>query len=102
MSCAACHRFAGEGGSSGPDLTSLGNKFTARDVLEAIIEPSKVVSDQFGGSIVTRKDGSTLAGRVSTMHLDGVDYYEVMPAVAEPRPVRVRVAERRRLYVGTR
>jgi len=45
-SCAACHHFAGEGGSGGPDLTSLGNKFSARDVLESILEPSKVVSDQ--------------------------------------------------------
>lgn len=31
----------------GPDLTSAGAKYSPRDLLESILEPSKVVSDQY-------------------------------------------------------
>ncbi len=92
-SCASCHYFAGEGGNHGPDLTSLGNKFTARDVLEAIFEPNKVVSDQFTGQVLTKKDGSTLFGHVTKGHHGDVEVYEVMPAAADAQLVRVPVAD---------
>jgi putative heme-binding domain-containing protein len=92
-SCASCHYFAGEGGNHGPDLTSLGNKFTARDVLEAILEPSKVVSDQFTGQVLTKKDGSTLFGFATKGHHGDVEVWEVMPAAAEAAVVRVPVAD---------
>ncbi len=47
LSCIQCHRFGTEGGSLGPDLTAVANRFGHRDLLEAIIEPKKAVSDQF-------------------------------------------------------
>ncbi len=94
VGCASCHRFRGEGGSVGPDLTSLGAKFGFRDVLEATLEPSKVISDQYGGAVLTRKDGSTLFGRVVPVRAgDAVTGYDVWPAVADPQPVRVAAGE---------
>ncbi|HEU4418230.1 MAG TPA: c-type cytochrome, partial [Planctomycetota bacterium] len=91
--CASCHYFAGEGGNYGPDLTSLGNKFTARDVLESILEPSNVISDQYSGSVLTKKDGTTLFGSVKkAMHGDS-EVYEVVPATADAKLVRVHVAD---------
>jgi putative heme-binding domain-containing protein len=62
--CASCHRFDGAGGSIGPDLTTVRNKFSPHDLLESIIEPSKVISDQYGSSTVTLNDGKTLTGLV--------------------------------------
>ncbi len=62
--CATCHLFDGEGGAIGPDLSSVRNKFSHRDLLEAIIEPSKVISDQYGSKLVELKDGTTHAGLV--------------------------------------
>jgi putative heme-binding domain-containing protein len=62
--CIACHRVAGEGGHSGPDLGSLGNRFAIRDILVAICEPSASVSDQYLASVVTLKDGEELNGRL--------------------------------------
>jgi putative heme-binding domain-containing protein len=91
--CASCHYFAGEGGNYGPDLTSLGNKFGPRDVLESILEPSLVVSDQYSGSVLTKKDGSTLFGSVKKTHHGDSDVYEVVPATAEAKLVRVSVAD---------
>jgi putative heme-binding domain-containing protein len=62
--CATCHRFNGEGGSIGPDLTGSGNRYTLRDLMENIIDPSKVISDQYDSHQITKKDGSTLLGRI--------------------------------------
>lgn len=62
--CIACHRFSGEGGYSGPDLGSVGNRFSIRDMLVAICEPSASISEQYQASDITLKDGSTLWGRL--------------------------------------
>lgn len=62
--CASCHRMAGEGGGIGPDLTGSGNRYTLRDLMENIIEPSKVISDQYGSETITKKDGSVVIGRI--------------------------------------
>ena len=35
--CAACHRYGNEGGSAGPDLTSVAGRFSVRDLAEAIL-----------------------------------------------------------------
>ena len=45
--CIQCHRWDGEGGNLGPDLSAVGHRFGRRDLLEALIEPQKAVSDQF-------------------------------------------------------
>lgn len=65
--CFACHRFNNEGGAVGPDLTSVAGKYSPRDLLEHILEPSKEISDQYGSTIFTKKDGTTVAGRIANM-----------------------------------
>lgn len=62
--CAACHRFGNEGGAAGPDLTSLVGRFTVRDLAESILEPNKVISDQFTFDLITRKDGTQVSGKI--------------------------------------
>lgn len=65
--CFACHRFNSEGGAVGPDLTSVAGKYSPRDLLEHIIEPSKEISDQYGSTVFTKKDGSMVVGRIANM-----------------------------------
>lgn len=62
--CAKCHRFAGEGGATGPDITGVGNRFTPQYLLEAMIIPSKVISDQYVNSTFYTEDGEVISGRV--------------------------------------
>ncbi|WP_414664028.1 c-type cytochrome [Horticoccus sp. 23ND18S-11] len=63
--CIVCHKFGNEGTSGvGPDLTGSGGRYSIRDLLENIIEPSKVISDQFGSEEIERSDGDTIVGRV--------------------------------------
>lgn len=93
VGCASCHQFAGEGGSGGPDLTSLGNKFTPRDVFAAIVTPSAVVSDQYTGQVVTLKDGAAHFGVARKTYDGDVEVYEVIPAAAHSAPLRIPVAD---------
>ncbi|HEX8038526.1 MAG TPA: c-type cytochrome, partial [Chryseosolibacter sp.] len=62
--CSSCHTMRGEGGNIGPDLTQVGTRFSAKDILEAIIEPNKTVSDQYAATVFTLKDGSSVLGRL--------------------------------------
>ena len=62
--CLTCHRFNGDGGGIGPDLTGVGSRYTLRDLMENIIDPSKVISDQYGTEQIEKKDGSSIIGRV--------------------------------------
>ena len=76
--CAACHRFSDEGASVGPDLTNLAGRFSARDVLESIIEPSKEISDQYGAIVIKKKDGDVVVGRVGNLNGDNLMVLENM------------------------
>ncbi len=62
--CVICHRFDGQGGATGPDLTSVSGRFSIKDMAEAIIEPSKVISDQYRASTVETVNGKVITGRI--------------------------------------
>jgi putative heme-binding domain-containing protein len=68
--CFSCHRFDNEGGSSGPDLTLASGRFSVRDLLESIVEPSKVISDQYAATKFTLSDGRFVVGRIVNLHQD--------------------------------
>jgi putative heme-binding domain-containing protein len=65
--CFACHRFNQEGGAVGPDLTSVAGKFSPRDLLDHTLNPNKEISDQYGSTVFTLKDGSVVIGRIANM-----------------------------------
>ncbi|AGA31012.1 c-type cytochrome [Singulisphaera acidiphila] len=62
--CVVCHRFGGEGGATGPDLTQAAGRFSLKDLTEAIVEPSKVVSDQYRATVIATSSGKVHTGRV--------------------------------------
>lgn len=76
--CAACHRYDTEGASVGPDLTNVAGRFSARDLLESIIVPSKEISDQYGAINIKKKDGDVVSGRVGNLNGDNLMVIENM------------------------
>jgi putative heme-binding domain-containing protein len=70
--CFACHRFDNQGGSVGPDLTILAGRFSPRDILESIVDPSKQISDQYGSVQILTTDGKVVAGRIVNLAGDTV------------------------------
>ena len=70
--CYTCHRFGNAGGMTGPDLTGAGGRYSTHDLLDQIINPSKVINEQFAPIIVTKNDGTTMSGVVVNLSGDGV------------------------------
>ncbi len=71
-SCFKCHRVKFEGGSTGPDLTMVSGRFNNRNLLESIIEPSKVISDQYEKMQFQMTDGRVIEGRVINLNGDNL------------------------------
>ena len=59
-----CHRFGGDGGATGPDLSQVAGRFGLKDLAESIIEPSKVISDQYKASVIRTVDQKTITGKI--------------------------------------
>jgi len=62
--CVICHRFGGDGGATGPDLSQVAGRFGLKDLAESIVEPSKVISDQYKASVVRTQAGNTYVGKI--------------------------------------
>ena len=78
VACAACHRFAQEGGLVGPDLSGVVGRFSVRDLLEATVEPSKVISDQYAAISILKKNGEIVTGRVANLSGDSLQIVQDM------------------------
>jgi putative heme-binding domain-containing protein len=76
--CALCHHFGPDGGGVGPDLTGVSGSFSVRDLLEAIIEPSKQISSLYATTLVRKKDGETLSGWIPEETDDTIGVMESM------------------------
>jgi putative heme-binding domain-containing protein len=76
--CVVCHRFAGEGGATGPDLTQLAGRFGAKDIAEATVNPNKVISDQYRAHVIETSEGQSFTGRVVS------DVEDVLTVVINP------------------
>ncbi len=48
----------------GPDLTGVGRRFSPRDLLESILNPSRAISDLYGNTIMHMRDGKSVIGRI--------------------------------------
>lgn len=83
--CVACHRFGDIGGGMGPDITGAGNRYSVRDLLENIIEPSKVISDIYEAEQFVFHNGNVVVGR---MIEEFDDAYSVMVNPFAPDQLR--------------
>jgi putative heme-binding domain-containing protein len=60
--CIKCHKFGTEGEGVGPDLTTVAKRFKRVDILDSIVYPSKVISDQYRSVKITTKNGQEIVG----------------------------------------
>jgi putative heme-binding domain-containing protein len=63
--CNKCHRFGESGEPLGPDLSSISKRFTKREILEAILFPSHIISDQYASKTLITKGGLKYTGIVA-------------------------------------
>ncbi len=64
--CSKCHRFGELGESMGPELSTVGKRFLTKEILDSMIHPSLVISDQYAAKTVVTVDGLTYTGIVGS------------------------------------
>ena len=66
--CLLCHRVSSDpalpAGVVGPDLTAVASRFNRRDLLEQILDPSKVIDEKFHQVTLAMQDGTEITGTV--------------------------------------
>ncbi len=64
VACLKCHQVAGQGAQVGPDLTLIGAQFSRRELIEHVLEPSKVVREGYQQFTIDMRDGETWSGLI--------------------------------------
>lgn len=62
VSCKNCHRIQKEGKEVGPELTTIGKKLTRAQLLESMLEPSKLIDPKYVTYVAELDDGRLLTG----------------------------------------
>lgn len=62
MQCSLCHRVQGSGQSVGPDMDGIGKKRSRQELLESILEPSKLIDPKYSTHVVLTADGQIVNG----------------------------------------
>ena len=63
--CSRCHRFGGEGLAIGPDLAGAAARFNRKDLLESLLDPSKVVEEKYRNTMIELDDGRVVIGQLA-------------------------------------
>jgi putative heme-binding domain-containing protein len=87
--CAACHKFQGEGGNMGPDLSEVAARFDRRTLLESILAPSVVIDDKYRNTVLQLKDGEVIEGRIVQESADSVHVAANPLAPNDVRPIEL-------------
>lgn len=62
LQCKSCHQVDGRGVATGPDLSRLAKRTTRAELLESLLEPSKVIEKDFQAYVVSTADGRLYSG----------------------------------------
>ena len=60
--CSNCHRLQGTGGHVGPDLGQVAEKLSVREIAEALLAPSRKLTEGYETYTLVRTDGKILSG----------------------------------------
>lgn len=72
LGCSKCHSVDGRAGKAGPDLSSAGDAFGRRDLVESVLLPSATISPGYGTIIVETKSGEVIQGVLKQATAAGV------------------------------
>ncbi len=96
--CASCHTFGPIGTEFGPDLTTIGQRFTRQDLVRAVTRPSETVSDLWQVETITKTDGETVSGTI--YNEDGQSVIVQIPAGPQVTIPKSQIQSRERSNVS--
>ena len=88
VQCKNCHRVGQDGTEVGPDLTTIGEKYNRAQLLESILEPSKLIDPKYVTYLAETKDGRVLSGLLAER-----DEKEVVLKDAQNKVLRLPVSD---------
>lgn len=66
VQCQACHRIGTEGGTLGPDLSTIGRHRDRSQLLQSILEPSREIDPQYLTRVVQTTEGQVHSGFIQS------------------------------------
>jgi putative heme-binding domain-containing protein len=66
IGCIKCHAVAGQGGTVGPELSTIGTKYSRDELIQSVLFPSARISSGYEATIVATSDGRVLTGLVKS------------------------------------
>jgi putative heme-binding domain-containing protein len=94
--CILCHRIGNAGGLVGPDLTAVAGRFSRRDILDSIVNPSHVIDDKYRNSVFVLKNGAQVVGSIEREDADRIRV-RTSPLLPQTIPVEKKEIVRREL-----
>jgi putative membrane-bound dehydrogenase-like protein len=92
VGCAKCHTVNGQGGTVGPDLTTVGSQFTRDLLIESVLYPSKAIREGYQQTVLELKDGDSISGAVKG---ESADTVTIQDAEARMQTIRKNEIARR-------
>jgi putative heme-binding domain-containing protein len=72
VQCKNCHRIQQDGAEVGPDLTMIGKKYNRAQLLESMLDPSKLIDPNYVTYLAETDDGRLLTGLLVRKDVDEV------------------------------
>ncbi len=72
LSCKNCHRIDQLGNEVGPDLSHIGKTRTATELLDSLLNPSRIIDPKFISSVIVTGEGRVLSGLVVDKSADPI------------------------------
>jgi putative heme-binding domain-containing protein len=72
LQCRNCHAVESGGQTLGPSLADMARRLDRRQILEAILEPSKSIADAYRSWVVQTSDGRVLTGLIVSRSAKGL------------------------------
>ena len=98
LACVKCHAVQGQGGSVGPELSSVGAKYPREELIASVLYPSAKIASGYEPVTLATDDGKVLTGVIKGETAESIDVED-----AESKRVRVpkdRIEERKRSDVS--
>lgn len=70
LNCSSCHGTVGKGGRHAPRLVELARRYSRAEIINAILEPSKTIAQEYQQVDVITTDGRTIHGRLQNHESD--------------------------------
>jgi putative membrane-bound dehydrogenase-like protein len=73
LACIKCHSIGGQGGTVGPELTSVGAKYPKDELIASVLYPSAKISSGYEPVVIATADGLVVTGIVKGETADAVE-----------------------------